>query len=62
MDALLFSELLKERSIADMEVCGFYVYTSTQRPGEALVQDVKNSVRSHSQPRTAPTTYFNSAD
>ncbi|KAK9604842.1 hypothetical protein V6Z93_002790 [Aspergillus fumigatus] len=62
MDAPLFSELLEERSIADMEVRGFYVYTSTQRPGEALVQDVENSVGSHSQPRTAPTTYFDSAD
>jgi hypothetical protein len=62
MDTPLFSELLEDKSITDMEVRGFYVYTSTQRPGEALVRDIENSVGSHSQPRTAPTTYFDSAD
>lgn len=62
MDSPLFSELLEDESTPDMEVRGFYVYTSTQRPGEALVQDIENSVGSHSQPRTAPTTYFDSAD
>jgi hypothetical protein len=58
----LFSELLEEKSVTDMEVRGFYVYTSTQSPGEALVRNIENSVGSHSQPRTAPTTYFDSAD
>ncbi|PKX89108.1 uncharacterized protein P174DRAFT_464814 [Aspergillus novofumigatus IBT 16806] len=65
MDALLFSELLKEESVIDMinmEEYRYYLYTIAQSPEESLLQDVKDSVGSHIQPRTTLTTYFDSAD
>ncbi|KAJ8147654.1 hypothetical protein LV156_009019 [Aspergillus fumigatus] len=65
MDAPLFSELLEEKSVTNvvnMEEYGYCLYTSAQRPEESLLQDVENSVGSHVQPRTTPTTYFDSAD
>ncbi|EDP47906.1 hypothetical protein AFUB_097570 [Aspergillus fumigatus A1163] len=62
MDAPLFSELLEEKSVTNvvnMEEYGYCLYTSAQRPEESLLQDVENSVGSHVQPRTTPTTFIN---
>jgi hypothetical protein len=46
----------------NMEEYGYCLYTAAQSPEESLLQDVEDSVGSHVQPRTTPTTYFDSAD